>query len=460
MSSAFGIVRSALLASTAAGTLVAVTGLAHAGGFAIREQSVESQGASFAGNAASPSLGAMFWNSAAATNKGPGLNTESNYSVIIPRATVDVATVTHPNPILSGLINTPAFGNSSGEIAGIAVVSASYASYQLSFVDPNLYLGLGMNAPFGLGTEPDNDTYKGAVLGRTSKLFTLNINPVLAYKVSPMLSIGVGLQAEYAFGKFKFATGLPAGVAPVGNNSYFEGNDWAFGATAGVTITPAPGTTIGLGWRSALTHDLDGEFGTVGATTLTPLAASAEIKLPDIVTLSLRQVVTPSMRLLGTVEWSNWSRFDELKLVAGADGRTILNIDPLGLLPPGTTTAGSTIATLPAAWVDGWFFSLGGEYDMNAQTTLRLGVAYEKSPIDDATKRLVGIPDANRVWLSAGLSYKWSAATTFDFAYTHLFVQDSSFDRSTIPSVRGAFREVGSIDAETDIISVGMKTKW
>ncbi len=73
--------RTALLGSVAVTALIAGAASAVAGGFAIREQSTESQGASFAGNAAGTSLGAMFWNPAAAANKpGPGINTESNYA--------------------------------------------------------------------------------------------------------------------------------------------------------------------------------------------------------------------------------------------------------------------------------------------------------------------------------------------------------------------------------------------
>ena len=61
--------RVTLIGTVAAVALVAGAAAAIAGGFAIREQSAESQGASFAGNAAGTSLGAMYWNPAAAANK-------------------------------------------------------------------------------------------------------------------------------------------------------------------------------------------------------------------------------------------------------------------------------------------------------------------------------------------------------------------------------------------------------
>ena len=73
--------KSALLATVAVAALLAMSGTASAGGFAIREQSAEYQGMSFAGNAAGSSLSAMFWNSAATANLD-GINTESSMSGI------------------------------------------------------------------------------------------------------------------------------------------------------------------------------------------------------------------------------------------------------------------------------------------------------------------------------------------------------------------------------------------
>lgn len=63
------VLRSALLTTTAVAALLATASVAAAGGFAIREQSAEFQGMSFAGNAAGNSLSAMFWNPAAAASR-------------------------------------------------------------------------------------------------------------------------------------------------------------------------------------------------------------------------------------------------------------------------------------------------------------------------------------------------------------------------------------------------------
>ena len=121
-------------------------------------------------------------------------------------------------------------------------------------------------------------------------------------------------------------------------------------------------------------------------------------------------MVTPKLRVDGTFEWSNWSRFENLTVT-------------------GTTPVPLSLS-LPFNWSDGYFVSAGAEYDIYPALTGRAGVGYEWSPVDSPEKRSPGLPDANRVWLSGGFSWQFTPTTTIDFAYTHLFVEDSSFNRT------------------------------
>jgi long-chain fatty acid transport protein len=427
---------------------------AMAGGFAIREQSTLFQGLAFAGSAAGGNISSIYWNSAA-TAALDGMNTDSNYALLIGRAEVKVEEVTGnstvgvPAPVIQGYY---AGQDDSTDISDPAVISASYGNYQVS---DKLYIGFGSNAPFGLKTEPDDEEYQGAPLARKTSLFTLNANPTVAYKLSSTLTIGAGIQIQYADAIFKFASGVPQA-----NTTTFSQDDWAVGATAGILFTPMSGTTIGLGWRSQMTHEFEGRLSRNATGVLPPIipgipelsiGAETELDLPDIVTLSLRTNVTPNMRLMGTVEWTNWERFENLTLKATEAGTNPVTNAPI--------SAGDTIAVLDANWSDGWFFSLGGEYDYNEKITLRAGAAYEISPVDSPEKRIVAIPDADRVWLSLGGSYDYSASTTLDFAYTHIFIEDEKFERQTLGTALRADIS-GSIEAEADIVSVGMRTKW
>jgi long-chain fatty acid transport protein len=139
---------------------------------------------------------------------------------------------------------------------------------------------------------------------------------------------------------------------------------------------------------------------------------------------------------LGTVQWENWSEFSQLTVKGGSFGAI----------------------TTPANWDDSWYFSVGGEYDYSPALTLRTGVGYEISPVDDPTQRLVQVPDNDRVYLSIGASYKWSDATTIDVGYSHIFVRDGAFSRNAPVTNIPVTGYVD--DASVDMFSVGFRKQW
>ena len=170
-----------------------------AGGFALREQSSYYQGLSFAGNATSgPSISSVFWNPATITSAKDGLTAELHNTFIIPRSYIDVS----PSSTLA------AYGD-SGDIASDAWVGSTYLSYK---VNDRIYVGLGVNAPFGLSTKP-NFTWAGQVYNRSSKVFSINANPMIGYKVNDVLSIALGAQIEYMSVRLKSASSAAIGAA-------------------------------------------------------------------------------------------------------------------------------------------------------------------------------------------------------------------------------------------------------
>lgn len=412
-------VRSHALVCTAL-ALVGVAGAvstAQAGGFAIREQSAHFQGSSFAGNAAGGALSSMFWNPAA-VGQFNGINTESTYAWIIPDSEITAL----PGSTLLGL------GAESGNIGKQAIVPASYLSYQLS---PSVVLGFSFGAPFGLATEPSNRVWAGMTQARTSKIETYNLQTALAWRVTPTFIVAAGLQIERMEGTLKSANPFAAGFP----NVVIRGDDVALGWTLGALWHATPTTTVGLGFRSSVEHNLEG--GISGAFPA-PGDIEAGLKTPETVTLSLRQELGPRWTGLASVEWSNWSRLESLDVICTS----------------ATCGAGNTLVSLPLGWHDGWFFSLGAEYAWSPALTLRGGVAYEMSPIQNADERPARLPDADRIWASIGATYKWSEKISVDFAYSHIFVDDSSILRTD-----GGVLLVADAESSVDILSVGLKIK-
>lgn len=420
----FGLGSLALLGASAA-----AINAAHAGGFAVREQSAYYQGMSFAGAGTGDTLSSMYWNSAAAAS-APGMNSETHVTLIVPDSQI-----TATGGILTGGSCGTALSNcESGDIADPAVVPASYANYQLN---DRLYFGLAINSGFGLVTKPDNTHWAGAALAITSDVFSLNINPTIAYKLTPELTIGAGIQVEYLDVRLNRG---PAGGGDIGRSADLD--DIGIGATVGVNWTPMVGTSIGVGYRSAVSFDLEGDYANVftgGANR----AAQSELTLPEIVTIGFRQALTEKLDLLAGYEWTNWSRLGS----------------------PTVSVQGAPSETLRLEYDDGHFVSAGLEYDYSPETTLRLGIAWEKSPISDKERNVL-LPDADRIWLSVGASHKLTSRATIDIGYSHIFADDATICREA--PVGGPCTNAIAADdlirakaeGSVDIISASFKYKW
>ena len=418
--------KSLYLGTAAAGALLASVSMATAGGFAVREQSTTYQGMSFAGAAAGGSgISSMFWNPATITQAGAGLTTESHAALILGNIEI------HAQPG-STLVGAPFNLNpNSGNIAQGALVPASYGAYRLS---PSVVIGASLNSPFGLVTKPDNLPWAGQIQALTSSIKTYNLNVVAGIQLGNGFSVGIGPQVQLITGRLT-AVANAAGTA----SSILEADDIAVGATAGVHWQAGPGTSIGLGYRSRLGHKLEGDVTVTGAPGAGPV--EADVNLPDIVTFSIRQALNQKLSLAGSVEWSNWSELQRLRVVCQGAG---------GVCPG----AGVAIQNSSLAWKDGWMVALGGEYIYSDAMTLRAGLAYEKSPIRDASERTLRTPDVDRIWASMGASYQLSPKMTIDLAYTHIFGKTSPVDRTE------GVRVVGEVEANVNIFSAALKTKW
>jgi len=410
--------RAVVVACGAVGALVAVTADANAGGFAVREQSAWGQGTSFAGVAAGGDLSAMFWNPATMTQV-PGMQTQAVFSGLMPSSK-----------------NTPGAGSTlfgvaggTGDTADDAIVPSSYFSWQ---VRPDLWVGMAVNAPFGLSVNFPINWAGSTYAAGSTYLKTYNFQPMLAYRINDMISVGVGVQAQYAKADLSHCLGA-CGFG--GALAELSGHDWGYGFTAGITVTPTPTTTVGIGYRSQINQKIDGSLSISGVGSQN---ASTTLNLPDTVSIGLRQRLSPQWTALATVEWTNWSRIGTSNVAAG----------------PFSTT-------LPFQYQNGWFFSVGAEYMWNEQLTLRAGAGYEKSPITDDV-RIPLLPDNDRYWLSIGGTYRLTPKITIDAAYSHLFVRDTPINitaTSGNPWFAGV-AYVGTVDSHVDIVSIGLKYRF
>jgi long-chain fatty acid transport protein len=401
-------------AVAAAAALLGAGGEAAASGYAVREQSAVGQGTSFAGATAradDPSF--MFFNPAALGYLA-GYQAALVGSYIRPESNVDSGAATRA--AIFG--NSPIVGTLGGDAALDAFVPAVYTSAQLS---PEWAIGLSVTSPFGLVTKYDTD-FIGRYHALTSTLRTINVAPTISYRPVPWFSIGASLQVQHAYARISSgvdygAAGALVGLGPFGilpgtrdGRSTVRGDDIAVGWTLGAVWEPQDGTRVGVSFRSALFHKLEGDGYFEGAPA--PLANSvnfrntdvkAKLTTPESLSLGVAQKVGARWTLLGDLSWTNWSRFRELR-VDYASGRT-----------PYVSEQN---------WRDTWSLALGAEYLVADGFRVRAGGAYDQSPARDAY-RTPRIADSDRWWLSVGASYQVLRNVELTAAYTHIFADDA-----------------------------------
>lgn len=382
--------------------LAGLAGLSHAAGFALIEQNASGLGNAYAGAAAvAEDASTVYFNPAGMT--------------LLPDRQLAVAghLIKH-KAAFSGTV-APAIGGGNGGDAGDrAFVPNAYFAFRLS---PQVHLGVGVNAPFGLATEYDPD-WVGRTQAIKSELKTVNINPAIAYRVNETLSLGAGLSIQAIKAELtNFAGAL--GTAKV------KGDDHGWGFNLGVLWQPVPATRVGLAYRSEIDYTLEGRA-TFTGNALANGDVTADTTMPASASLSLFHRLSPQFDLLADVTWTGWSAFDKLRIVR---------------------TNGSLLSNTPENWEDILRYSLGVTWHMNDRLSLRGGVAYDEASASDLY-RTPRIPDGARTWLAVGGQYRISKRGAIDFGYAHLFVEDVSLHSSA-----GGTTLNGEYDSQADILS-------
>ena len=439
-----------------------LAGSALASGFAIVEQSVSGLGYSFAGSLSGDDASAMFFNPAS-ISLIEGQQVVAGLHVIVPSAKFSKTTA-------QNALGVPYTGGNGGDGGVTAFVPNLYYSNKVS---DKLSFGLGINAPFGLATDYDR-AWVGRYHAKESDVATININPVVAYKVTDQLTLAAGISAEYmdvtlssmvdgglvAFG----ASGNNPGLIPIVSDSAYDvfaentADDWAFGFNLGLMYEITKDTRLGLAYRSEVKHKLKGDVKTEVPAILEGTLDSmmpglsdmlfpasqgiyGSITLPAVASFNVFSQITDKFALMGDVTWTGWSSFDKLTI----------NFEGLGI-------AGKSSSTTTENWDDTWRYSLGASYQLTEALKLRGGVAFDETPISD-DYRTPRIPGEDRTWVSIGAGYQISESIYMDFAYAHLFVPDAKMQKTASLAdpdgedfARGTI--VGEFENSVDIASI------
>ncbi len=433
--------RKNLIALAVASTLGGTSTMAAAAGFALIEQSASGMGNAFAGAAATAEdASTIFFNPA-------GMSELKGMQFVFGAHLIDLSAKFSNSgssiPVGATATGSQPGGN-GGDAGGVAVVPNFYFAMPIG---DRLNFGVGVNAPFGLKTDYD-DNWIGRFQGIKSEITTYNINPSLSFKVSDALSIGAGLDYQHIHAQLTNAVLLPLAPPQTEGRANLDADDDAWGWNAGVLFHATPSTKIGASYRSKIKYSLDG---TTTVTTGTGASfapgsgpTNADVTLPDSFSLSLAQKVNEEWEVLADATFTKWSEINRINII--------------------NSTNGTWRDSLVLDFDDTWRYSIGANYKLNDGWTLKGGLAYDQTPVKGATSRSVRLPDNDRTWVSVGAAMKIKESGKLDFGYSHLFIKDAdiNFTRSQqtpgftspTPAANTASTVKGSYSGSVDIFSV------
>jgi long-chain fatty acid transport protein len=363
--------------------------------------------------------------------------------------------------ILGGLQRTP--GTNGNDAIPPTFVPWLYATGRLS---PEWSAGIGVYAPFGLRTDY-GPSWVGRYQNEVTSLTAINVNPTVSYRPLPWLSLGAGLDVQYVsvrltqaidFGSSCAGTlGLATctgglGLVPGGSDGQVDnkGSSVGYGYNLGALAEIVPGTRVGIAYRSGIDQHVSGGRQSfvvpASARTLlalggTPFALTGStidttLRLPGRLTFGLKQALTPDLDLLLDATLTFWNVFDHTSVTA-RDAST-----------------GASVV-IQQGYRNAWRFAAGLEWRMRPEWTLRGGVAYDQTPIPSSAVQ-AALPDADRVYLSAGASYQLGPAWSVDAGYSHVFyVRDVAINRtSNGNTLSGVFASHG------DIVSAQLRFRY
>jgi len=413
--------------------LAAYSGVAASAGFQLQEQNASGLGNAYAGQAAAAQdASTIFFNPAGMTFL-PGHNVIGAVNFVKPSVDFTNTGSTRASPLLP-------LGDNGGDAGDWAAIPNLYYSWQ---INPQLFVGLGVNVPFGLKTEYD-PTWVGRFHAITSELKTINFNPSVALKLSDSLSVGAGVNYQRADAKLSNAVNF--GALGEGAETV-KGHDTAWGWNAGIMYSVTPNTRIGAAYRSSMGYKIDANVSFANRPAalggvLPDGAVTADVTLPATASLSLFHRLTPQWDLLADVSWTDWSTLGVLNIVRDN---------------------GRLLSTTPLHWKDSWRFSAGANYHYNSAWTFRMGAAYDQTPVNE-TDRTPRVPDNDRTWLAVGAQYRFSKQLALDAGYAYIFVKESSINlcnppqaAANPPACAGKNNLVGTSDNDINIVSLQLR---
>jgi long-chain fatty acid transport protein len=274
--------------------------------------------------------------------------------------------------------------------------------------------GLGIFSLYGIGGRKWDEDGLTRYSSTESFIATLSLNPAIAWRISPVLSIGAGV--NYMLSRTNSKRMVDQSLLGAGDGEIeVEGMGDGWGYNFGILLTPDEKWSLGFAYRSKIrvTHEGDLDLKHI-APALQPVFGGSRFKtdaempvtFPEIVSFGIAYKPTKDWIIGFDLEWFGWSSFKNAKL------------DMDNEIPE----ANFTDSTALLDWKDILTVKAGAEYKMNEKLALRAGYAYIETQIPDHTLD-ASAPDGNQHNFSLGVGYRMDTIV-LDFFYMAGFFED------------------------------------
>jgi long-chain fatty acid transport protein len=431
------------------------TGLAHAEGYKLYEQSVSSMGNAYAGRGAQISDASLVYSNPAALSQLKGPQWSGGLNIID-------ADTQYRDVAAANANGTSVIGRSSGKNSLIEAVPFAFFADELN---NDIHYGFGFYVPFGLSGDYDND-WAGRYFADETAIQVLALQGSVSYELTPQWSVGLGLNLNHAEGtlsKYKDHNGLCETGSKINAiyqrdvynaaycDSHYEvsGDDVAAGYSLGLHGQPLSGLKVAIVYHSELKFQLRGDSvitntpitganvagspnfivvapqlpaidkatGKLAAKPKLVEASRLALTTPANLTLSLDQQLTTDWSWQASVNWTGWSAFKNIEIVSD-DANPSLSLStsqPQNLAKPGY------IGYIPEYWRDSWSTALGLTWQYQPDLSLKTGVAFDENPILQSHKT-ARVPTADRLWWTIGANWTIDSHWTLDLAYGYMWM--------------------------------------
>ncbi|MEM7052752.1 MAG: outer membrane protein transport protein [Acidobacteriota bacterium] len=298
-------------------------------------------------------------------------------------------------------------------------------AYWVRPINDRVTFGLGVNAPFGLTTEWDED-FPGRFVSRRAALRAVDVNPSIAWQASDRLGIGIGLVGRFTDVQLDQHVAafnpLTLGFADVGVLKLETDLESGFGFNLGLLHKVGEYFSWGLSYRSSVDVDYGGDgvlrqrftgtpFDTAVAGLLPfdqDLPVEAELEFPQMASLGFAFGLTENVTVETDVNWTGWSSFEELTI-------DFVNDD----LPD---------TTREQKWDDVFNYRLGIAWDRGQGRQWRFGYVFDETPQPEESVSPL-LPDADRNGFTIGYGFEGNKRE-FDIALMYLDFDERTRARS------------------------------